>query len=106
MAIQRITAKNQRNFAPEFASKDRTQCRIKYVGIDSQSIKIAERGGVNVDDGGKKISGRKRYLLFDTVGLILKAKVHAADILDNRGRKLLLENLKSEFPYKGFYDTR
>ena len=49
-------------------------------------------------DGGKKISGRKRHLLVDTVGLLLKAKVHAADILDNKGGKLLLENLKTEFP--------
>ncbi len=50
-------------------------------------------------DGGKKISGRKRHLLVDTVGLLLKAKVHAAAILDNRGGKLLFENLKTEFPF-------
>ena len=54
-------------------------------------------GGLHSYDGGKKISGRKRHLLVDTVGLLLKAKIHAADILDNKGGKLLLENLNEKF---------
>lgn len=66
--------------------------------IDSQSIKTTERGGVQGYESGKKISGRKRHLLVETVGLLLKAKVHAADIFDNKGGKPLLENLSTDFP--------
>jgi putative transposase len=59
--------------------------------IDTQSIKTTERGGEHGYDGGKKVNGRKRHVLVDTLGLVLKVKVHAADISDGAGAKLLLE---------------
>ena len=42
-------------------------------------------------DGGKKVRGRKRHLLVDTEGLVLKVKVHSAKIPDQDGIKLLLK---------------
>lgn len=50
--------------------------------LDSQSVKTTQRGGPRGYDGGKKISGRKRHLLVDTLGLVLKAYVHEADRRD------------------------
>jgi len=52
-------------------------------------------------DGGKKLSGRKRHLLVDTGGLVVKALVHAADITDRHGGQQLLEamgDVATSFP--------
>ncbi len=45
------------------------------------------------DDAGKKIVGRKRHLLVDTDGLILKVRVHAAKVQDRDGAILVLEQI-------------
>jgi putative transposase len=44
-------------------------------------------------DAGKKIMGRKRHLLVDTDGLILKVRVHAADLQDRDGAALVLDQI-------------
>jgi len=65
--------------------------------VDSQSIKTTGVGGEQRGyDGGKKIKGRKRHLLVDTQGLVLKARLHSADIQDRDGIKLLLEITASD----------
>ena len=59
--------------------------------VDSQSIKTTGVGGEQRGyDGGKKVKGRKRHLLVDTQGLVLKAKVHSAKVQDREGIKILL----------------
>jgi putative transposase len=66
--------------------------------IDSQSVKTSGVGGVRGFDGGKKINGRKRHILVDTLGLVLTATVHSASIQDRAGVPLLLAGADRRFP--------
>ena len=67
--------------------------------VDSQSAKTTGVGGeARGYDGGKKVRGRKRHLLVDTEGLVLKAKVHSAKVPDQDGIKLVLETAHDRLP--------
>jgi putative transposase len=48
--------------------------------------------------GGKKVKGRKRHLLVDTEGFVLRAKVHSAKVMDYEGIKALLDCANELFP--------
>ena len=67
--------------------------------IDSQSAKTTESGGRRRYDAGKKIKGRKRHILTDTVGHLVAAPVHAADIQDRDGAPDLLASIRYLFPW-------
>jgi putative transposase len=44
------------------------------------------------------VTGRKRHLVVDTLGLLLAVVVHAANVQDRDGAKLVLERLAGRFP--------
>jgi transposase len=67
--------------------------------VDSRSVKSTAVGAEERGfDGGKKVKGRKRHLLVDTEGFVLKAKVHSAKVMDHEGIKTLLRRANERFP--------
>ena len=61
--------------------------------MDSQSVKTTQMRGVRGYDAGKKVNGRKRHILVDTLGLLLAVVVTSAALSDPAGAKLLLRRL-------------
>ena len=69
--------------------------------IDSQSVKTTEAGEPRGYDAGKKVRGRKRHIATDTVGNLLDALVHSADIQDRDGAPNLIARCRDAYPSLG-----
>lgn len=82
--VKKIRSKSGRHPLPSAAS------------IDSQSIKSSSGGEEIGFDGGKNIRGRKRFILTDTLGLVLGVYVCGANISEKAGAKKLLAELRKE----------
>ncbi len=66
--------------------------------IDAQSVKTTRRGGVRGFDGGKRVKGRKRHIVVDTLGLVWGVVVHSASEHDSQRAPDVLARLRGLVP--------
>jgi transposase len=68
--------------------------------IDSQSVRTGAEAREMVGfDAAKRIKGRKRHLVTDTLGLVLRIEVHSAGVQDRDGAALVLDRITRRFPF-------
>lgn len=74
--------------------------------IDAQSVRTSAQGGPKGFDAGKKIKGRKRHLVTDTLGLLLAVLLTAAGVQDRDAAEPVVAIAKSKYPtlVKGWAD--
>jgi putative transposase len=85
----------QREIYEEARRKAGRSACPSVVIMDGQSAKTTERGGVRGFDAHKRVKGRKRHILVDTLGLPIACRVEPANISDRRVASLLLGWLRS-----------
>ena len=66
--------------------------------LDSQTVRASAHGGEVGYDAAKKTKGRKRFLLVDTLGLLLGITVEPADCPERKGARTLLAAALADYP--------
>jgi transposase len=66
--------------------------------LDAQSTRHSPQGGTSGYDAGKKIKGRKRHLVTDTLGLVLAVSVSAASVQDRDGAHPVMASTMAKYP--------
>lgn len=66
--------------------------------LDAQSTRISPQGGESGYDAGKKVKGRKRHLVVDTLGLLLAVSVTAASVQDRDGAHPVVASTMAKYP--------
>jgi transposase len=68
--------------------------------VDAQSVKGADRVGAGSRgfDAGKKVNGRKRHIVVDTMGLLLAVIITTASVQDRDGARRVLDRLRVTMP--------
>lgn len=66
--------------------------------LDSQSTRSSPQGGDSRFDAGKKVKGRKRSLIVDTLGLLLAVSISAASVHDRDAADAAVAYSKEKYP--------
>jgi putative transposase len=94
--VEGIWLKIHDNLRAAVRSGNNRNCLPSYMIIDSQSVR-APSGEQRGFDGFKRVTGRKRQIIVDTMGLVHGVHVHSADLSDTKEGSVLAEKMSLEY---------